>query len=314
MPWGTRRHGDHAPCPPQVVDADRDGPGGQLRRDERTGRIEGMDDQVADGAAGREPARARPCRGRRIGRGTRRRRRRRRASRRSRRSRGRGRRTARPSRPVRVHAAARSGARRSRRTSGRRWGGRCRQPVGEDARQLAGIPSRSSRDELPANWTTDVRSSRRGEMARTTAASVEPQAMPIASPSPIRPSRTAPASRGTSVDADGGCATATAHRSSPNRSSIAPASSRSSAGTSRYSIGRDRQRGRHRSGGRRGTARTQGGMRSRPCSAGDRRTASRPGSKGPAPGRRWATCIDGRPRPSEMQPLICARIPSHTHP
>ena len=310
---GPDGDGDDPARAPEVVDADRDRPPGQLRRDEDPVGIEGVDDEVADGAASGEAADL---------------------VRRSRTpDRTQGRRARRPRRPgiapiptmarsrepnrstvpassgsrsSAVRRAARLDERRREdrdgrcRRAGRRGRGPARRHPGRDRAATSCRPAGRPTSGCPAAAT----------IARTTAASVEPQAIPIASPSPIRPSRTAPARRGTSVatlDVPASDATATAHRSSPKRSSIAPASSRSSAGTSRYSM-RTRPSARAPSMSR--ATRNRGDPEpGRDLDLAQLAVEEEPGDLGRQVGGRGGDgrhASDGRPRTSEMQPLICA--------
>ena len=235
--------GDDAADAPQVVHADRDRPRRQLRRDERPVRVE------RDGRPGRRRRRAPTSprelvrrRGRPIARA---------------RTRPARRRpgiapiptTARSSDPNRATVSASSGSRneggperRSVSTNVGREdgvGGRA-EPIGQrrapaHRRRHRGPGER----ELPASCTTVVSSvPARGDRADDG----------CQGGSPGDPDRVAVADQAVEDGAGQGTsgrtrstprpvgAIATAHRSSPNRSSIAPASSRSSAGTSRYSI------------------------------------------------------------------------------
>ena len=76
------------------------------------------------------------------------------------------------------------------------------QAIGQGPGQRAGSSSRSSRRELPASCTTSMLGSRSGPGSRgRPRPCVEPQAMPMTSAGPMRPSMTAPASRATGPSA-----------------------------------------------------------------------------------------------------------------
>ena len=96
-----------------------------------------------------------------------------------------------------------------------------------------GSSPRPKRTELPASWTTSMASARRTGIAATTAAKVEPQAIPTTSSGPTIESMSDAASRPRSAVSDDD---ETTHTDSPKASSIAAAIARSACGASRYSI------------------------------------------------------------------------------